>query len=97
MTSLELRKKRFGILDRLGLTEIAERYMQANSVGELMGTLFEPERNGSRAGAVHFYRWLDVRGLRAEWDRWVEIKQEVLADEQAHGILDRPISAARTS
>ena len=97
MSSLEVRKKRYGILDRLGLDEIAERYMTVSSVGELMGTLFEPERDGRRAGAVHFYRWLDVRDLRREWDQWVSIKQEVLADEQAHGILDRPIAAAGTS
>ena len=81
MASRPIRRKRFKILDQLGVEEIADIYIEeATGVRQLMALLFEPERGGQAPGAMVFYQWLDARGLRDEWRKWVSIKTEIMHD-----------------
>ena len=81
MASRPIRRKRFKILDQLGVEEIADIYIEeATGVRHLMTLLFEPERGGQAPGAMVFYQWLDARGLRDEWRKWVSIKTEIEND-----------------
>ena len=89
MASRPIRRKRFNILDDLGLDEICEIYCEkADGVRHLMALIFEPVHEGRKPGASDFYAWLDARGYRSEWERTVEIKPLILADEAMEiGIL----------
>jgi hypothetical protein len=89
MPSRRIRRKRFKILDELGLDEISELYYEkASGVRDLMTLIFEPAQEGRKPGAADFYAWLDARGYRGEWKRTVQIKPEMLADEALeYGIL----------
>ncbi len=81
MASRPIRRKRFKILDQLGVEEIADIYIEeVTGVRQLMALLFEPERGGQAPGAMVFYQWLDARGLRDEWRKWVSIKTEIMHD-----------------
>ena len=98
MASRPIRRKRFKILDQLGIEEIADIYIEeATGVRPLMTLLFEPERGGQAPGAMVFYQWLDARGLRGEWRKWVEIKTEIMHDqafEMGLANIDRTTSLA---
>ena len=95
MPSRPIRRKRFNILDELGLDEICEIYCEkADGVRHLMTLIFEPAHEGRKPGASDFYAWLDARGYRDEWRRTVKIKPEMLADQALEiGILamDNPV------
>jgi hypothetical protein len=81
MASRPIRRKRFNILDQMGVEEIADIYIEeATGVRQLMALLFEPERGGQAPGAMVFYQWLDTRGLRDEWKKWVGIKTDIEND-----------------
>jgi len=73
----------------MGLDEICDIYFeQASGVRDLMTLIFEPTHEGRKPGAADFYAWLDARGYRSEWQRTVQIKPEMLADEaMEYGIL----------
>ena len=89
MPSRPIRRKRFKILDELGLDEICEMYYEkADGVRHLMTLIFEPAHEGRKPGASDFYAWLDARGYRDEWRRTVRIKPLILEDEALeYGIL----------
>lgn len=95
MPSRPIRRKRFKLLDELGLDEICDIYFEkADGVRHLMALIFEPTHGGRKPGASDFYAWLDARGYRDEWRRTVEIKPEMLADQALEiGILamDNPV------
>jgi len=89
MASRPIRRKRFNILDDLGLDEICEIYFEkASGIRHLMTLIFEPVHEGRKPGASDFYAWLDQRGYRDEWRRTVEIKPLMLEDQaMEYGIL----------
>jgi hypothetical protein len=61
MASRPIRRKRFKILDQLGVEEIADIYIEeATGVRQLMALLFEPERGG------HQGRWCSTSGWMLE-------------------------------
>ena len=85
----QIRRKRFKILDELGLDEICDIYFEkADGVRHLMALIFEPAHGGRKPGAADFYAWLDARGYRDEWSRTVKIKPLMLEDQaMEYGIL----------
>ena len=89
MPSRPIRRKRFKLLDELGLDEICDIYFEkADGVRHLMALIFEPTHGGRKPGASDFYAWLDARGYRDEWRRTVEIKPLMLEDQAMEiGIL----------
>jgi len=95
MPSRPIQRKRFKLLDELGLDEICDIYFEkADGVRHLMTLIFEPTHGGRKPGASDFYAWLDARGYRDEWRRTVEIKPLMLEDQAMEiGILamDNPV------
>ena len=78
----QIRRDRFADLDKIGFDELVDLYIEeASGVRELMQIVFEPSRPGQKPGASDFYAWLDARGLRDEWTKWVEIKVCIKEDE----------------
>jgi hypothetical protein len=82
MTARKVRRRRFRILDELGLMEIVRMYLEeCRSVRQLCQHIFGPAHDGRRVGTSLFYEWLDDRKLRHEWESAISFRRQLLEKE----------------
>jgi len=87
MASRPIRRRRFALLDQIGIEEVSEFYIEeCSGVRDLCHKLFEVTKEGTRPGNQDFYAWIEARGHSEFWKTTVWAKQEIEKEKVFEGM-----------